>query len=170
MDRYWEMLVDEMRATGEFDNSRLKHCAVRQTHYADRSVILPETEKFVPRKPIYAHVARLKTKDPQWQEYAWAYVRPGRDGNGLLGEITTKLLAQVPTGIKLFAITKRMAVMTVLQRHGFEPITQATMPIVAVWAKNIVGLDDKRFPGSAHSWAYPVLQEGERQLFIRNAG
>ncbi len=165
--KYWVLLVEEMRETGDFNVARLKQALLRQTHYAERSVTLPRTDNFVPRQPIFAHIARLKTQDEGCQEIALAFVRKDKEGNGYLSEIIEELLAKAPPGFDYFGITKKAPVSKVFVRHGLMPITKAVMPDVEEWATR-VGLGD-RLPENALRTDPPNPIEGERWLFIRIA-
>ena len=163
--KYWKLLEADMCKTGEFDLSRLKHALLRQTHYARRSIVRPETHNFVPRSRIWAHVARLKTKDPRWQELAWFYVAKEFEGNGYLTELAIKLVAESPPGIEFCGFTKRTSVMRVFGRLGLKPVTAATHDVEA-WVQQ-VGILRKRIPNTTFRTSSPDPKEGERWLFVK---
>lgn len=162
---YWEQLVEDMLATGEFDLSRLSHVFMRQTHYANRSLVLPETVRYVPCAPIYAHVARLKTGNPAWQELAWFYVGQGHEGNGIMRDLALELVNATPVGTAFFGITKRKPVMRVFARLGLAPVTRSVIDVQA-WADDN-GVPRYRLPETAGSASEPDPKEGERWLFIQ---
>ncbi|MCR4325463.1 MAG: hypothetical protein NUV59_01505 [Patescibacteria group bacterium] len=173
--RYWEQLAEDMRATGQFHDARLRHTKIRQAHYAGRSVVRPATYNHVPRQRIWAHAARLKTRLPKWQELAWFYVAKGYDRNGVLREIVAELVAGAPQDLKFFGIGKMPAVIRVFLQHGLVPITKAVMPDVEEWAES-VGLGN-RLPKSALSEEAPDVEQilrlaqdeetAERWLFVQ---
>lgn len=166
--RYWELLVLDMLATGEFFPDRLKHVHVRQTHYARRSVVLPRTVNFVPRERMFAHIARMKTKNPHCQEIAWAYVHPGKEGNGVLKAIAIELFASIPRGLRLFGFSRKTPVKRVFLQHGLTPVTRAMLEALDIRSTKelaaFLGIEERRLKGIDLE---NESIEGERQLFIR---
>ena len=165
---YLAKLVGDMRATGEFFGDRLTVDLVQRVHGARLSQIRPCDEFGEPSGSLFGHVARVETADPLWQEYALAYVRPDKEGNGVLREMTQALMQGVPPHISLFAITKRTPVMKVLMANRFIPATASWLDVEEFRQK--VGLEQSRVPPSARSLDLPHPQEGTRYLFIRRAG
>lgn len=163
--KYWMLLEQDMRATGEFNLSRLKQVLLRQTYYAGRAVVRPATDGCVPRERIWAYAARLKTKDPKYQELAWFYVRKDKEGNKVLSEIVDELIAGAPPDVIFWGISKKVAAMSVFGRHGLVAVTKHNMPNVEEWAARI-GLGD-RLPESALWTSPPEPKEGERWLFVQ---
>ncbi|MEK7133695.1 MAG: hypothetical protein AAB804_01330 [Patescibacteria group bacterium] len=163
--KYWEMLEQAMRETGEFNLARLKHTKLRQAHYAGRAVVLPATDGYVPRSRIWAYAARLRTKDPLWQELAWFYVVADCAGNGILRSIVNQLVAEAPPEIKFWGISKKSAAMRVFGQHDLVAVTKYNMRDVEEWATR-VGFRD-RLPETALRMDPPDPKDGERWLFVQ---
>jgi len=161
--KYWELLEIDMRKTGKFNPNRLKHVLLRQTCYAGRMEVRPATDGHVPREQIWACAARLKTKDPKFQELAWFYVQEGKEGNGALRDIVDNLIAKAPADIKYFGFSTELPAWKVFMRHGLVAITKYSFPGVEEWAKRL-GIYD-RLPETAFRTDPPAPKEGERWLF-----
>ena len=142
----WETLVSDMLATGKFREDRLRQAGLLENlHITGCSVILPDYGEEVSRTFIYAHVARLQTKDSGWEEIGLAFVKEGYESNGYLGRVVGRLLANAPSGINFFGITKDLAVMKVFLRRGLVPVTKFVDPHVRKWASK-VGIPNNVLP------------------------
>ena len=133
-----ELLVADMLATGKFREDRLRQPGLLENlRLAGRSVILPDFGTEELPEEIYAHVARLKTKNRCWEEIALAFVKNGYERNGYLGQIVRRLLKDAPPDLNFFGITRDLAVMKVFRRHGLRPVTKAIDPNIEEWADNL---------------------------------
>jgi hypothetical protein len=161
-----EDLVARMRATGEFAEQFLTAEILRRQVLADRAVILPKPpNKYCTASgPILAHVARRKTRDPTVQELAQVFVDPALGSNGVMRCIVAQLIATTPPNIRLFAITKRLGVGSVLISYDFRPVTKRVMGVEEWRAR--VGLGD-RLPDSALPRSHPNPRDGERWLYLQ---
>lgn len=144
----WDQLAADMLATGRFRPERIKpRGALERIYREGRSVILPELN-CIGQDGIIAHVARLPTQDPRWEEISMAFVKEGHTMNGLLGQIVTKLLSDAPPDINFYAITKDVAMMKVLRHRGFIPVTATEEPHIKAWA-GALGIAKKILPKTA---------------------
>src|SRR3989344_6404720 len=142
MIKYWELLEYDMRKVGGFSLARLKHTKLRQAWYAKRAVVVAEMDGYVPRSRICAYAARLKTKNPEWQELAWFYVVVFLTGLGILRLMVENLVATAPACIKFCGFTDKAAVRCIFERHGLVAVNKYNMPDIEEWAKQL-GMYDR---------------------------
>jgi hypothetical protein len=143
-----DRLVQDMLDTGKFRKERLMQPGLLPNlHLAGCSVILPEPG-IASRTDIYAHVARLGTKDPGWDEIILAYVNPNYTRSGYLEQITKKLFEEAPPDLKFFGITRDIATMKVFKKRGLVPVTKAVEPHINAW-RSALGITRTILPKTA---------------------
>lgn len=176
MNHEWERLEARMLRTGMFHSPRLTSRFLAKNFFTDQAVVRVRSV-LVGGMEYCAYITWLATKDPMYCEIALAYVAEDLEGNGILKEILADLLKKLPrTPIQgksseewpqaiPFFFTKSPAMMSVVLRFGFQPVTKAIMLDVEEWAAK-VGCSD-RLPESALRTTLPSPKGGERWLFVR---
>lgn len=144
----WDALRADMLATGRFRDRFKVPGLLESLHLAGCSEILPDPGVEASRTLIYAHVARLKTGDPHWEEISMAFVHGDYGHNGYLGQVVHRLLGNAPPDLHFYGITKDIAVMKVFRRLGLVPVTQFVEPHIKAWA-SAVGISKKVLPKTA---------------------
>lgn len=166
MELYWNQLLRDMQATGEFHASGLDVTTLARDYSNDQAVLRHDGQK------ITAYGALEATKSAGWFEIRRLFVAPHLQGNGVLWSVVYEIMSKAPRHAGLFLITKNPAVMHVAKQREFEQVTRVTMPEVAVWAYE-VGLSNRKGPGRLPTTALrkqpPTAPKPEERWLFRKA-
>jgi len=166
----WQILYDEMIASGEFHPDGLTVTQLMRDYLSHRAVVRTEGDRIVSYGAVQIYPSEDAHLHGPYCELRRIWVAPRlRKTSRLCEDVVEMLLTVVrmqgPNGGRPFCITKSLALGCVVGKYDFKPMTTLMMPHVGRWSKKI-GLGD-RLPDTALGTDMANPLEGERWLYLK---